>query len=497
MSSENQAPNVGNAGVKALVPTSRRQTPISQRRPLQRLTSNGPVLSPTKRRRQSLTDDMRVRGGAKPGGSLCEVLSPAVSIECELPAPLSRWEDRASGSLLLEVFARVDVRGLVGAAAPACRLWHDVAHSKELWSILRSQRRLVDQLLVVDKVTERRSKGQTFKCRRLGGGELVLLRMVDLQLTNAGKDDGVPTSFLREAALLRRLQHPNIIRNYGAEILGSRVVMCTEYVYENFTSWQRRLEVMIVGMKAAQIKGKFAELLAGLSHMHRQGMMHRNLKPDNIFLDQDGCVKIGDFTSTRMLDIPCQAYTPEDPKERDRSSREMRRLWYRAPELILRDEIYGPKVDAWSAGCLLAEAAAGRPLFPSDSEVDHLFRVFRTAGTPTPASWPEVVATKSFSPKFPVFSRLNLAQVARAAACHNRGDMIELLGEASQDREEILKQLLQVAEVLGPEGMFVFDKLLQVSPSQRAGADIALASPFFCCWRCFKHGRALHSSARR
>ena len=38
-----------------------------------------------------------------------------------------------------------------------------------------------------------------------------------------------------------------------------------------------------------------------------------------------------------------EAYTPEDPKERDRSGREMRRLWYRSPEMILREEIYGPK----------------------------------------------------------------------------------------------------------------------------------------------------------
>ena len=57
-----------------------------------------------------------------------------------------------------------------------------------------------------------------------------------------------------------------------------------------------------------------------------------------------------------MLDVPVQAYTPEDPKERDRSSREIRRLWYRSPELLVRQEVYGPEVDVFAAGCLLAEA---------------------------------------------------------------------------------------------------------------------------------------------
>merc|ERR1719287_381565 len=117
-----------------------------------------------------------------------------------------------------------------------------------------------------------------------------------------------------------------------------------------------------------------------------------------------GVVKLGDFTTTRMLDIPFQSYTPEDSKERERSGREMRRLWYRAPELILRDEIYGPKVDTWSVGCLLAEAATGKALFQSDSEIDHLFRTFRLIGTPSAHSWPEVVSMKSFSVKFPVYS---------------------------------------------------------------------------------------------
>jgi len=57
------------------------------------------------------------------------------------------------------------------------------------------------------------------------------------------------------------------------------------------------------------------------------------------------------------------AYTPEDPKERERSGREARRLWYRAPELLLRKREYSLEVDMWSVGCLLAELALAMPLF--------------------------------------------------------------------------------------------------------------------------------------
>ena len=138
-------------------------------------------------------------------------------------------------------------------------------------------------------------------------------------------------------ALLSKLRHPNIIRHLGSEILGKRAVMCTEFVHETFAAWYKRLETRSAHDKCLDIRIKFSQVLTGLSYVHRQGVMHRNLKPDNIFIDLDGVIKLGDFTTTRMLDIPIQAYTPEDPKERDRSGREIRRLWYRAPELILRD----------------------------------------------------------------------------------------------------------------------------------------------------------------
>jgi len=207
--------------------------------------------------------------------------------------------------------------------------------------------------------------------------------------------------------------------------------------------------------------------------------MHRNLKPDNLFLDQQGTVKIGDFTTTRMLDLPFQACTPEDPKERDRSGREMRRLWYRAPELILRDEIYGPKVDLWSVGCLLSEAATGKPMLPSDSEIDHLFRTFRLLGTPTTTTWPEITSLKNFSARFPIYPGFKFAQISRAASCGSHVDQDALLRQAQPDRGDILRNLFGAAAMLGPSGMHALDRMVTVPPSGRAGADAVLELPFF------------------
>jgi len=468
---ENENPNAG------------RQTPIAQRRPLKGISLNASVLSPTKRRKQSHIEDPALA---------CDPVKPTSASRDEGPR-LRGFGERQQLGLLDEVFGRLDVKNIVENVAAVCRYWRDVAHSKELWALLRPHVRLVDQLLVVEKIVERRSKGRLFRCRQLGSGDAVLLRIVDLELTNAGKDDGLPTSFLREAALLSKLQHPNVIRHFGSEILGKRAVMCTEFVYESFGGWQKRLDIMPTTDRRVEIITKFRQLLNGLTFVHHQGLIHRNLKPDNIFIDLGGVVKIGDFTTTRMLDVPLQAYTPEDPKERDRSGREMRRLWYRAPELILRDDIYGPAVDSWSVGCLLAEAATGNALFHSDSEIDHLFRTFRLVGTPTKDSWPEVVALKNFSPKFPVYSRIDLSQVARASQ-GSPADHSALLKQADPDRADIIQNLFKTEKVLRADGLFLLECLVSLPPASRAGADAALQAPFFCGQSVASHTGAPNAS---
>jgi cyclin-dependent kinase 2 len=52
-------------------------------------------------------------------------------------------------------------------------------------------------------------------------------------------------------------------------------------------------------------------------------------------------------------------------------------LWYRAPEILLGARQYSTPVDVWSVGCIFAEMVNQKPLFPGDSEIDELFKIFR------------------------------------------------------------------------------------------------------------------------
>ncbi len=68
-----------------------------------------------------------------------------------------------------------------------------------------------------------------------------------------------------------------------------------------------------------QIKKIAYQILKGMSYLHHMGYIHRNIKPDNILIDSHKTVKICDFALSKLTSIPHGEYTPEDPKDRERS----------------------------------------------------------------------------------------------------------------------------------------------------------------------------------
>jgi cyclin-dependent kinase 2 len=92
----------------------------------------------------------------------------------------------------------------------------------------------------------------------------------------------------------------------------------------------------------------------------------RDLKPQNLLVSLSGMLKIADFGLARAFSVPVKKYTHE-----------VVTLWYRAPEILLGQEVYSPPVDIWSVGVIFAEMLTKKPLFPGDSEIDQIYRIFR------------------------------------------------------------------------------------------------------------------------
>lgn len=134
------------------------------------------------------------------------------------------------------------------------------------------------------------------------------------------------------------------------------------------------------------------QLLRGLEYCHKNNVLHRDLKPQNLLINKTGELKLADFGLARAFGIPVRCY-----------SAEVVTLWYRPPDVLFGAKLYTTSIDMWSAGCIFAELAnAGRPLFPGSDVEDQLKRIFKLLGTPTEETWPGVTTLPDYKP-FPIY----------------------------------------------------------------------------------------------
>ncbi|XP_059953861.1 MAPK/MAK/MRK overlapping kinase isoform X2 [Mesoplodon densirostris] len=173
---------------------------------------------------------------------------------------------------------------------------------------------------------------------------------------------------LREIQALRHLNpHPNILTLHEVVFdrkSGSLALICELMdmnVYELIRGRRHPLP-------EKKILHYMYQLCKSLDHMHRNGIFHRDVKPENILIKD--VLKLGDFGS-------CRSIHSKQPYTEYISTR-----WYRAPECLLTDGFYTYKMDLWSAGCVLYEMASLQPLFPGANELDQISRIHDVIGTP-------------------------------------------------------------------------------------------------------------------
>lgn len=70
--------------------------------------------------------------------------------------------------------------------------------------------------------------------------------------------------------------------------------------------------------------------------------------------------------------------------------------FYRAPELLFGARAYGPSIDIWAVGCIIAELLLRVPFLPGESDLDQLTKIFTTLGSPSEETWPVIILNKLF-----------------------------------------------------------------------------------------------------
>ncbi|KPJ16977.1 Cyclin-dependent kinase-like 1 [Papilio machaon] len=265
------------------------------------------------------------------------------------------------------------------------------------------------------------SYGLVYKCRDRETGALVAVK----KFLENDDDPLIRKIALREIRMLKNLKHPNLVNLLEVFRRKRKLHLVFEYCDHTVLheldkypaspwlsiSYKRHCNTDIAGLGKAFVKANEVKLLSalhkphrtaprparpasplacvlfynlgcpellskqiiwqtlqGVAYCHRHNCIHRDVKPENILLTADGVVKLCDFGFARMIS-PGESYTDY-----------VATRWYRAPELLVGDTMYGPPVDVWAIGCVFAELVSGEALWPGKSDLDQLHLIRCTLG---------------------------------------------------------------------------------------------------------------------
>lgn len=211
-------------------------------------------------------------------------------------------------------------------------------------------------------------------------------RPVAIKIHDSGTYDsseGTPREVLLEVAAHRALPpHANVATLLDVSTAsGGRAALVFELMDSDLASLARGGSGAFSSQSPISddlLRSYAYQLLRGLAHCHRNGVIHRDIKPTNLLINKRGLLKIADFGCARVL-FGAQRFNrrPLTPK--------VVTLWYRAPELLQGATQYdGAAIDVWAAGCCIAEMFLGRALLPGGNELDQLMRICRMFGAPPP-----------------------------------------------------------------------------------------------------------------
>jgi serine/threonine protein kinase len=195
-------------------------------------------------------------------------------------------------------------------------------------------------------------------------------------------EDGAPCTAIREVSLLKDLKQANIVTLHDIIHTPKSLTLVFEYLEKDLKSYMDECGGII---SLTNVKLFLFQLLRGLDYCHKRKILHRDLKPQNLLINDKGELKLADFGLARAKSVPTKTY-----------SNEVVTLWYRPPDVLLGSTVYNDSIDIWGVGCIFFEMVSGRPMFPGSTTENQLTLIFKMLGTPTEKTYPGISKNEEF-----------------------------------------------------------------------------------------------------
>lgn len=237
-----------------------------------------------------------------------------------------------------------------------------------------------NELTMIDYI-DRGSSSQVYKARdKKNNDKIVAIKLIKFQSHEFSQD------VFREINNLRQLKHDNIVSLLDIAVTDALNSVCLilEYCPHNLYQYIERYPQENIPLN--QVKCIARQMFIGLEFLHRNFIIHRDIAPANILISMDKNLKISDLGSSKKFSYPLKLMSPG-----------VGTVWYRAPEILLESEFYGPAVDLWSAGCILSELLTKKVLLPGKSDVNQIMLIVEMLGTPNAGVWPGIKNCRAFN----------------------------------------------------------------------------------------------------
>ncbi len=194
--------------------------------------------------------------------------------------------------------------------------------------------------------------GTIYQATDKASGDVVAIKRLH---PTVSRDPLIGARFRREMMILEKLRHPNIIAYYGGGEDGDGNLFYVMELVEGGS--MRELIATNGGLPWQVVVSCGRQICSALQCAHNHGVIHRDLKPGNLFMTRDGVIKLGDFGIAR--DVGASDLTAEGLTVGTHA--------YMAPEQITGDANISGKADLYALGCCLYEMLTGRKPYIGDT----------------------------------------------------------------------------------------------------------------------------------